>query len=100
MTALVSETLDVPARDFYRQALARLTAAGVPFLLGGAYAFAHYTGVDRTPAERVCRGTLLSPTEYRIDVDEWGYRDPRLPPSGDLTPEQIEHWTAGGLAGR
>ncbi|NTX06375.1 nucleotidyltransferase family protein [Myxococcus sp. CA051A] len=25
--------------------------------------------------ERICRGRLLSPTSYRVDVDEWGYED-------------------------
>ncbi len=48
----------------------------------------------------VCQGTLLSPTQYQIDVEQWGYRDARLPPAGDLTPEQIEHWTEGVLAGK
>jgi hypothetical protein len=49
---------------------------------------------------RLCQGPLLSPTEYQIDVEEWGYRDPRLPPDGDLTPEQIEQWTEGVHEGR
>jgi hypothetical protein len=35
------------AHAFYRDALACLTSAGVPFLLGGAYALAHYTGIAR-----------------------------------------------------
>lgn len=32
---------------FYRRAVRRLTEAGVPFLVGGAYALAHYTGIIR-----------------------------------------------------
>jgi hypothetical protein len=32
---------------FYRQALAILRSAGVPHLVGGAYAFARYTGIER-----------------------------------------------------
>jgi len=48
----------------------------------------------------LCLGPLLSPTAYEIDIEEWGYRDPRLPPHGDLTPEQIEQWTEGVRAGR
>jgi hypothetical protein len=32
---------------FYRDVLERLTAEGVPFLVGGAYALAHYTGIVR-----------------------------------------------------
>jgi hypothetical protein len=52
------------------------------------------------PGDPVCRGTLLSPTQYLIDVEQWGYRDARLPPTGDMTPEQVEHWTEGVIAGK
>ncbi|HEV7786690.1 MAG TPA: nucleotidyltransferase family protein [Thermoanaerobaculia bacterium] len=33
--------------DFYREAMAALEAAGVPVLVGGAYAYARYTGIVR-----------------------------------------------------
>jgi hypothetical protein len=55
---------------------------------------------DVPPGRPVCQGTLLSPTEYRVDVEEWGYRDARLPPGGAMTPAQVEDWMAGVLAGR
>jgi hypothetical protein len=29
------------------------------------------------PRERVCRGTLLSTTQYVVDIEEWGYGDAR-----------------------
>jgi hypothetical protein len=48
----------------------------------------------------VCRGTLLSPTQYLIDVEQWGYHDARLPPFGPMTPEQVEHWTEGVIEGK
>ena len=51
-------------------------------------------------AERVCRGTLLSPTQYLIDVREWGYQDARLPPWGEMTAEDVRLWTEGVQAGR
>ncbi len=35
------------AHDFYRDVLARLRAERIPFLVGGAYALAHYAGVVR-----------------------------------------------------
>jgi len=35
------------ACTFYRQAFLALQAAQVPFLVGGAYALAHYTGITR-----------------------------------------------------
>lgn len=38
---------DAEAEVFYREALACLKRSGVPFLLGGAYALAHYTGIIR-----------------------------------------------------
>jgi hypothetical protein len=55
---------------------------------------------DATADARLCLGPLLSPTEYRMDLEEWGYRDPRLPPHGELSPEQIEQWTDGVLSGK
>lgn len=34
--------------------------------------------IERPPvADRICRGTLFSRSEYEIDVREWGYRDTR-----------------------
>lgn len=35
------------ARLFYREALAELNASGIPFMLGGGFALAHYTGIKR-----------------------------------------------------
>ena len=43
----IEDTLDVPDHPFYCQALTALSASGVPFLVGGAYAFARYTGIAR-----------------------------------------------------
>lgn len=35
------------ARDFYRRVLVSLRDAGVPYLVGGAYAYARFTGIKR-----------------------------------------------------
>jgi hypothetical protein len=35
------------AHKVYREALGRLVSSGVPFLVGGAYAFTRYTGIER-----------------------------------------------------
>ncbi len=43
----------------------------------------------------LCRGTLLSREQYLVDFEQWGYQDARLPPFGDLTPEEVKLWTAG-----
>jgi hypothetical protein len=39
--------LDPVARAFYRDVMERLEARGIPFLVGGAYAFERYTGIAR-----------------------------------------------------
>jgi hypothetical protein len=45
----------------------------------------------------VCQGTVLSRTQYVVDIDEWGYQDARLEPHGRMTPDEAAHWTAAGL---
>src|SRR5436309_69987 len=39
--------LDPVSRDFYQSAIGYLQKAGIPFLVGGAYSFARYTGLER-----------------------------------------------------
>jgi hypothetical protein len=39
--------VDPVAREFYCQVMGRLVESGVPFLVGGAYAFERYTGIAR-----------------------------------------------------
>ena len=43
----MAAALDEHSRDFYRDALGRLDRAGIDYLVGGAYAFARYTGIER-----------------------------------------------------
>ena len=45
--AAANNGLDPTARAFYVRMLEELRGADVPFLLGGAYAFARYTGIER-----------------------------------------------------
>ncbi|MCY1056695.1 nucleotidyltransferase family protein [Nannocystis sp. SCPEA4] len=45
--ARATDFVDPQARAFYVQTMAALTAAQVPFMVGGAYAFARYTGIER-----------------------------------------------------
>lgn len=42
-----TDLVDPQARAFYVQTMAALNAARVPFMVGGAYAFARYTGIER-----------------------------------------------------
>ncbi len=44
--------------------------------------------------EKVCRGTLISRAQYLIDVEAWGYTDPREEPRGGMSEEEIAQWTA------
>ncbi len=47
--------------------------------------------------EHICRGTLLSRSQYKLDVEEWGFRDARLAPCGNMTKKQIRKWDDGAL---
>jgi hypothetical protein len=46
------------------------------------------------PDEQVCQGTMLSRAQYRIDIQQWGYRDPRQSPEGTMSSDEIALWTA------
>lgn len=41
------DDLDPKTREFYEKVLTTLNAAGIPFLVGGTYAFSRYTGIAR-----------------------------------------------------
>ena len=43
--------------------------------------------------ERVCQGTLLSRSQYLVDVERWGFADPRLGPDGPMSARDVERWT-------
>jgi Nucleotidyl transferase of unknown function (DUF2204) len=47
------------------------------------------------PAEgaRLCRGTLLSRSQYLHDVEDLGLDDARLAPFGTMSPEHMKLWT-------
>ena len=40
--------VETPSRMFYREAMEVLNRAGVPFLVGGAFAFIHQAGIDKS----------------------------------------------------
>ncbi len=44
--------------------------------------------------DRVCNGTLLSRSQYLVDVERWGYEDGRQFPRGSMLPDDIVRWTA------
>jgi hypothetical protein len=47
-----------------------------------------------SPIRKLCNGTILSRQQYLVDIDEWGYRDGRAAPIGNMSPDEIAHWTA------
>ncbi len=58
----------------------------------------HLTGRLREDADPVtdpllCRGPILSRSQYLIDIYRWGYHDARLRPAGNMSVEEIEQWT-------
>lgn len=52
--------------------------------------------VDDAPRSRLCRGTLLSRSQYRVDVEACGYEDARQQPIGSMTPDEAMKWTKAG----
>ena len=42
--------------------------------------------------EPLCRVTLISNSQYQIDVEELGYKDARLLPWGRFTEEELQPW--------
>jgi len=66
--------LDKQTEDFYRYALEKMTAEKIPFLVGGAYAFAGYTGIIRHTKDL---DLFLSPQDCQRTLDlfaQQGYR--------------------------
>ncbi len=43
---------------------------------------------------RLCRGTILSRSQYLVDLEKWGYQDARLQPLGNMTAGEIAYWTS------
>jgi hypothetical protein len=46
------------------------------------------------PNIKLCRGPILSRSQYLVDVEDWGYRDARLEPLGPMSAADVAHWTA------
>src|SRR4051812_9416269 len=80
--------IELPATDidretgFYRHVLQTLNASGVPVLVGGAYAMAHYTGIERRTKD-------LDLFLLRRDYDR---ATRALTQAGYLTEPKFPHW--------
>jgi aminoglycoside-2''-adenylyltransferase len=42
--------------------------------------------------ERICQGTLLSRSQYLVDIEQWGYLDARIA-EGTMEQDDIDLWT-------
>ena len=49
---------------------------------------------SNAPVRKLCNGTVLSRQQYLIDIDQWGYLDGRAEPRGNMSSDEIAHWTA------
>lgn len=45
----------------------------------------------------LCKGTVLSRTQYVVDVEQWGYQDARVEPHGAMSADDAATWTEAGL---
>jgi hypothetical protein len=48
---------------------------------------------SRPTSTRLCQGKLLSRAQYLVDIEEWGYEDARLVPTGSLARQEVVEWT-------
>ncbi|OAI40649.1 hypothetical protein AYO40_04585 [Planctomycetaceae bacterium SCGC AG-212-D15] len=47
---------------------------------------------EEPSVDKLCRGPLLSKTQYHLDLSCWGYQDARLVPPVSMTPEELATW--------
>ncbi|HSS77249.1 MAG TPA: nucleotidyltransferase family protein [Thermoanaerobaculia bacterium] len=93
--ATTSKTETLPAglaaetAAFYREAMATLEAAGVPFLVGGAYAYARYTGIVRHTKDF---DVFLRPRDFDRALDA-------LARKGWKTERTSPHWLGKAFQG-
>jgi hypothetical protein len=57
--------------------------------------FAQRVPKETGASEKICFGTIISRQQYLMDINQLGYKDARLQPIGNMTPDEIAAWTAG-----
>jgi hypothetical protein len=80
--ATAASAIDQKARDFYVRALGKLEENNVPFLVGGAYAFARYTGIERQTKD----------FDIFIRRSDWELASEVLSRAGYRTELTFPHW--------
>jgi hypothetical protein len=81
--------LDEQSRDFYRAALGRLDKHHLPYLVGGAYAFARYTGIERHTKD----------FDIFIRRSDWARAEKILSEGGYETELTFPHWIGKAFSG-
>jgi hypothetical protein len=81
--------LDDQSRDFYRRALNLLIDNDLPFLVGGAYAFARYTGIERHTKD----------FDIFIRRSDWTRSAKILREAGYETDLTFPHWLGKAFSG-
>ena len=84
-----SDILDAETRGFYCRALTDLNNSGVPYLVGGAYAFEHYTGIARHTKD-------LDVFVREADVPSGHWRRSKPTAAGEIA---FPHWLAKAQCG-
>lgn len=89
MAATVPAVLGERSIRFYRDAMSILEEAGVPFLVGGAYAFARYTGIERHTKDF---DLFIRQSDFHSAA--WAFRR-----KGFITELTFPHWLGKVLKG-
>ena len=82
-------SLDEQSRDFYRRALGRLDENRLPYLVGGAYAFARYTGIERHTKD----------FDIFIRRSDWKRAEEIMREAGYETDLTYPHWLGKAFSG-
>jgi len=84
------EDLSLETQGFYRRAVHLLDRAGVPFLVGGAYALVHYTGIVRHTKDF---DVFVRPEDCQRALDAFAR-------AGHRTELTFEHWLGKAFHGQ
>lgn len=90
MTPATVQAPSQHASDFYKRIIQIFQAAGIQFLVGGAYAFVHYTGIGRDTKD----------LDLFIRRADWDHATAALGEEGISTELTFPHWLGKAFGGR
>ena len=83
------EALSSETREFYREAMQAFDEAKLPFLVGGAYAYARYTGIERHTKDF---DVFVRPEDFDRALEVFARK-------GWRTDRTFSHWLGKGYRG-